>query len=145
MLDVALQREKLPEVSTNNIRSKAQRNKVQRPLKPVKAQRKMRNLIFLNSEAQCNYRNELFDSVEDQCNCGTAFLYLVKAQPNFYNWNLTTKCKCRIFFCDFRQKRINTLLKKANIYQYYDQNGTTLSSIDKIALLTEKKLKAQRN
>ena len=54
----------LVEVGTNNIISKAQRNKAQRTFQPVKAQRKMRNLIFLLSEAQRNFRNELFDSVE---------------------------------------------------------------------------------
>ena len=42
----------LPEVRTNNNRSKAHRNKAQRSFQPVKAQRKMRNLIFLISEAQ---------------------------------------------------------------------------------------------
>ena len=40
----------LAEVGTNNIISKAQRNKAQRSFQPVKAQR--------------NFRNELFDSVE---------------------------------------------------------------------------------
>ena len=35
-----------PEVGINNIISKAQRNKAQRSFQPVKAQRKMRNLIF---------------------------------------------------------------------------------------------------
>ena len=55
-------------MGTNNNISKAQRNKAQRSFQPVKAQRKMRNLIFLLSEAQCNFRNELFDSVEVQRN-----------------------------------------------------------------------------
>ena len=40
------------EVGASNIISKAQRNKAQRSFQPVKAQRKMRNLIFLISEAQ---------------------------------------------------------------------------------------------
>ena len=57
-----------PEVGTNNIISKAQRNKAQRSFQPVKVQRKMRSLIFLISEAQCNFRNELFDSVEAKRN-----------------------------------------------------------------------------
>ena len=55
-------------MGTNNIISKAQRNKAQRSFQPVKAQRKMRNLIFLFSEALRNFRNELFDSVEAQRN-----------------------------------------------------------------------------
>ena len=37
----------LPEVGTHNIISKALRNKAQRSFQLVKAQRKMRNLIFL--------------------------------------------------------------------------------------------------
>ena len=50
-------------MGTNNIISKARRNKAQRSFQPVKAQREMRNLIFLISEA---HRNELFDSVKAQ-------------------------------------------------------------------------------
>ena len=66
---------KLTEVGTNNIISKAQRNKAQRSFQPAKAQRKMRNLIFLLSEAQRNFRNELFDSVEAQRNSAIAERY----------------------------------------------------------------------
>ena len=44
----------LPEVDKNNNISKAHRNKAQRSFQPVKAQRKMRNLIFLICEAQRN-------------------------------------------------------------------------------------------
>ena len=47
------------EVGTNNVTSKTQRKKAQRSFQPVKAQRKMRYLIFLVSEAQRNFRNEL--------------------------------------------------------------------------------------
>ena len=36
----------MPEVGTNNIISKTQRNKAQRYFQPVKAQRKVRNLNF---------------------------------------------------------------------------------------------------
>ena len=53
-------------MGTNDIISKAQLKKAQRSLQPIKAQRKMRDLIFLISEAQRNFRNELFDSVEAQ-------------------------------------------------------------------------------
>ena len=59
-------------MGTNNIISKAQRNKAQRFFQPVKEQRKMRNLIFLLSEAQHNFCNELFDSVEAQRNSAIA-------------------------------------------------------------------------
>ena len=51
-------------MGTNNIVSKAQRNKAQRSFQPVKAQRKMRN-----------FRNELFDSVEAQRNSAIAERY----------------------------------------------------------------------
>ena len=59
-------------MGTDNIISKAQRNKAQRCFQPVKAQRRMRDLIFLISEAQRNFRNELFDSVEAQRNSAIA-------------------------------------------------------------------------
>ena len=53
-------------MGTYNIISKAQRNKAQRSFQPEKAQRKMRNFIFLLSKAQRNFHKELFDSVEAQ-------------------------------------------------------------------------------
>ena len=59
-------------MGTNNIISKAQRNRAQRSFQPVKAQRKLRNLFFLISEAQRNFRNELFDSVDAQRNSAIA-------------------------------------------------------------------------
>ena len=90
---------RIAEVGTNNIISK-----VQRFFQPVKAQRKMRNLIFLLSKAQGNFRNELFDSVEEQRNSGTVFSFQVKAQPNFHNQNFTAQCKYCVF-CNFRLKK----------------------------------------
>ena len=62
----------LAQVGKNNIISKAQHNKAQRSFPLVKEQRKMRNLIFLISEAQPNFRNELFDSVEAERNYAIA-------------------------------------------------------------------------
>ena len=62
----------LPEESSNNNISKAYRNKPKRSFETVKGQRKMRNLIFLISEAKCNFRNELFDAVEAQWNSAIA-------------------------------------------------------------------------
>ena len=70
-----LNHDELAEVGTNNIISKTQRNKAQRSFQSVKAQRKMRNLIFLLSEAQRNFRNDLFDSVEAQRNSAIAERY----------------------------------------------------------------------
>ena len=65
-------RHKQTEVGTNNIISKAQRNQAQQFFQPVKAQRKMRNLMFLISKAQCNFLNELFNSVKAQRNSAIA-------------------------------------------------------------------------
>ena len=59
-------------MGTNNIISKAQRNKAQHFFQPIKAQRKLHNLIFLIYEAQRNLRNELFDSFEVQHNSAIA-------------------------------------------------------------------------
>ena len=58
------------EVGTNNIISNAQQS-----FQPVKALRKMRNIIFLLSEAQRNFRNELFDSAEALRNFAIAERY----------------------------------------------------------------------
>ena len=102
----------------------------------------MRNLIFLIFEPQRNFRNN-FDSVDVQHNSETAFLYQVKAQSNFRNRNFTIQCKYCIF-CNFRQKRINNLLKKAGIYQNYARNEMKSSSVYRTALLIEKELKAQQ-
>ena len=86
-----------PEVGTNNIISKAQRNKAQRSFQPAKAQRKMRNLIFLLSEAQRNFRNELFDSVEAQRNFAIAERYF------------RAKLKCNLTFAiEISQHNANT-------------------------------------
>ena len=51
------------------------RNAAQRSFQRVKAQRKMRNLIFLLFEAQRNFRNKLFDLVEAQRNSAIAERY----------------------------------------------------------------------
>ena len=75
----------------------------------------MRNLSFLISEAERNFHNELFDSVEAQRNSETTFSYQVKAQPNFRHRDFTTQCKYRIFF-ELREKKVNHLLNKADIY-----------------------------
>ena len=70
-------------MGTNNIISKAQRNKAQRSFQPAKAQRKMRILIFLLSEAQRNFRNELLDLVEAQRNSAIAERYFrIKLKRN---------------------------------------------------------------
>ena len=42
------------------------------------------------------------------------------------------------FFAILDRKIVNNLLKKIDVYQYYDRNGTKLSSRYKTALLTEK-------
>ena len=40
------------------------------------------------------------------------------------------------------RKRVNYLLMKADIYHYYNQNETKLSSRYRIVLLTEKKIES---
>ena len=134
---------KSTEVGTNNFIPKAQLNKAQRSFQPVKAQRKMRSFIFFNfwSAAQLSQWTFSFSwSATQFRNCETAFSYQVKAQPNFRNWNFTTQCKCGIFAI-LDSKRVNNLLKKADIHHYYDRNEAKLSSMYKIALLTKKKKK----
>ena len=47
-------------------------------------------------------------------------------------------------FCNFKvKKRVNNLLKKVEIYQCYNRNGTKLSSTYEIALLIKKKKKIE--
>ena len=86
----------------------------------------MRKLIFQISEAQRNFRNKLLDSVEAQRN--SAIL-----ERHFYTKlkrNLTFAIKISqhntntAFFAILDGKRTNNLLKKADIYQYYDRNVT---------------------
>ena len=137
----------LPEVGTNNIPSKAQRNKAQRSFQLVKAQHKMRNLLLLLSEAQRNFRNELFYSVEAQPNSAIAKRYFcTKLKRNVTSAiEISQHNANTAFFAFLDWKRVNNLLSKLEIYQYYDGNGAKLSSMYRIALLTEKILKAQRN
>ena len=100
----------------------------------------MRNLIFLISEPQRNFRNELFDSAEAQRNSAIA-------ERHFYT-KLKRYLTCAIevpqrdanttFFTTLDRKRENNLLKKVDVYQFHDRNGTKLSSKYRIALLTEK-------
>ena len=132
---------------TNSIVLKAQRNKAQRSFQPVQAQRKMRILIFLISEAQRNFCNEVFDSVEVQRNSVIAERHFrTKLKRNLtFAIEISRHDSNAAFFANLYRKRVNNLLKKAFIYQYYGRNGTKLSSIYRIALLTKKKLEAQRN
>ena len=46
------------------------------------------------------------------------------------------------FFAILFRKKVNNLLKKVEIYQCYDLNGTSLISMYKIALLTAKKFES---
>ena len=112
------------EVGTNNIISKAQRS-----FQPIKAQRKMRNLIFLkllrrNAIPERYFRTKLKRNLTSG----------IKTSQHYVN---------TAFFTIF--ERVNNLLKKADIYQFCDRNGTKLRSMYETALLTEKNLKAQRN
>ena len=87
------------------------------------------NFIFLIAEARCNFHNELFDSVEAQRNSGIE------------EWDFCTKSRRNptsaieilqrniAFFAILDRNRVNNLLKKADIYEYYDRYRTKLSSM----------------
>ena len=92
------------------------------------------------SKAQRNFRNELFDSVEAQRNSAIAVRYFrTKSKRNLTSATKISRHNANTaFFAILDRKRANNLLKKAGIYQYYDRNGTKLSSMYSIALLTEK-------
>ena len=113
---------------------------MQQSFQPVKAQCKNAQLIFLISEVQCNFYNELFDLVEAQRNSAIAeWQFCTKLKHNStsvikisqYNAN-------NAFFAILDVKRVNNLLKKADIYQYHDRNGTKLNAMYRIVLLTYK-------
>ena len=98
----------------------------------------MSNLVCVFSEAQRTFRQKLFDSVE------------------IAEWHFCTKLKCNLpsaieisqhkantaFFAILDRKKVNNLLKKADIYPYHDRNGTKLRSMYKIGLLPEKKIES---
>ena len=104
----------------------------------------MRNLIFLISEAQRNFRNELFNSFETQRNSAIAERHFrTKSKRNLTSAIEISQHNAKTaFFAILDRKRVNNLLKKADIYQYYDRNGTKLCSINRILLLTEKKIES---
>ena len=86
----------------------------------------MQNLIFLSSEAQRNFRNELFGSFEAQIN----FAIVEQHFCTKLKRNLTSAAEISQnnantpFLAILDRKRVNHLLKKANIYQCYDRNRT---------------------
>ena len=101
----------------------------------------MRNLIFLIFEARRNFRNELFDSVKAQSNSAIAERHFrTKLKRNLTSATEISQHNANTaFFAILDRKRANNLLKKVDNYQYYDRNGTKLSSMYRIALLREKK------
>ena len=101
----------------------------------------MRNSIFLISKAQRNFSKELFDSVEAQRNSAIAerhFRTKLKCNLTSAIEILQHSVRSSTFFSILDRKKVKNLLKKADIYQYYNQNRTKLSSMYRIALLTEK-------
>ena len=72
----------------------------------VKAQRKMRNLFFLISEAQRNFRNELFDSFEAQRNSTIAERHFcTKLKRNLTSANEISQHNANTeFFSNFDRK-----------------------------------------
>ena len=108
----------------------------------------MRNSIFLISEAQRNFSKELFDSVEAQRNSAIAerhFRTKLKCNLTSAIEILQHSGRSSAFFSILDRKRVKNLLKKADIYQYYNQNRTKLSSMYRIALLTEKMSESATN
>ena len=80
----------------------------------------MRNLIFLISEAQSNFRNELLDSVEAQRNSAIAERHFrTKLKRNQASAiEISQHIANTAFFAILHRKRMNNLLKKADIYHY---------------------------
>ena len=101
----------------------------------------MRNLIFLLAEAKRNFRNELLDSVEAQRNSAIAERHFrIKLKRNLTSSiEISQHNANTAFFATLDWKRINNLLNKPDNYQCYDRNGAKLSSMYRIALITEKK------
>ena len=94
--------------------------KAQRSFEPIKAQR--------------NFRNKFFDSIEiAEWHFCTKLKRNLTSEIEISQHNANTP-----FFAIFDRKKVNNLLKKADICQYHDQNGTKLRSRYRIALLTEK-------
>ena len=77
-------------------------SKAQQSFQPVEAQRKMRDLIFLISEAQRNFRYELFDSVEAHRNSAIAERHFCTKLKR--NRTFAAQCK-HCVFCNFRLKK----------------------------------------
>ena len=85
----------------------------------------MRSLIFLISEAQRNFRIKFFDSTEAQRNSAIAEQHFrTKLKRNLTSATEILQQNANpAFFAILDRKRVNSLLKKAYIYQYYDRNG----------------------
>ena len=106
----------------------------------------MRNLNFLISDALHNFRNDLFDSVEVQHNSAIAEQHFhTKLKRNLSYAIEISQHNANTAFFAILTKKANNLLKQIDIYQYYNRNGTKLSSMYRIALLTKKIVKAQHN
>ena len=78
----------------------------------------MRNLIFLISEAQRNFRNELLHSAKAQRNSAIAERrFRTKLKRNLTSATETSQHNANIaFFAILDRKRVNNLLKKADIH-----------------------------
>ena len=87
--------------------------------------------FFLISEAQRYFRNELFDSVGAQRNSAIAERHFcIKLKRSLtYAIEISQHTANTAIFATLDRKRANKLLKKADIYQYCDRNGTKLSSM----------------
>ena len=132
-----------PEVGTNNIMSKAQRNKARRSFQPVKAQRRMRNLIFLISEAQRNFRNELFDSVEAQRNSAIAERHFrTKLKRNLTSAIEISQLNANTAFFAILGRKEYIICKRRPTFIEMEQNYVQCAEL---RYKPKKILKAQRN
>ena len=86
-----------------------------------------------------HFYHDLFDLVEAQCNSAIVEQHLrIKLMRNqTYAIEISQHNANIAFFAILDRKRVNILLKKANIYKYCNQNGTELSSMYRNALLTK--------
>ena len=105
-------------MGTHNIIPKAQRKKAQPSFQPIKVQRKMRNLIFLISEALRNFRNQLFNSVEAQRNSAIAERHFrTKLKRNLtFAIEISQHNAKTANYAILDRKRVNNLLKMADNY-----------------------------
>ena len=104
----------------------------------------MRNLIFLVSEVQCNFAMNFLIQLKRNAIAERHFRTTLKRNLT-YATEISQHNATTAFFAILESKRVSNLINKPNIYECYDQNGAQLSSMYRIALLTEKRIKSATN